>query len=127
MGMTCRPETTAASAALSDGTRMPTLPSARARKAIGRMPLTGRTPPVGLLPPHYSSPPVLDFIAFSTITPLPNRTQNSGRTSSQKEGRHATVHDTTGKFAWIWNQRLCHRKMGKEPKPPDRGTPEAYY
>jgi hypothetical protein len=34
--MTCKPETTAASAALSGGTSTPTLPSARARKAMGR-------------------------------------------------------------------------------------------
>src|SRR5205823_11674114 len=46
MGMTCRPLTTAASAALSFGTSRPILPSALARSAIGRTPLTVRTAPV---------------------------------------------------------------------------------
>ena len=31
---------------------------------VGELALNGTTPPVGLLPPHHSSPPVLDFIAF---------------------------------------------------------------
>jgi transposase len=46
MVMDCKPETTVASPALSGGTRMPVRPSARARRAIGRTPLTARTAPV---------------------------------------------------------------------------------
>jgi hypothetical protein len=69
---------------------------------------TGGTPPVGFLPPHHSSPPVLDFIALQTITPLPDGTQNFGRASSQKEGRYAIVHDATGQIMFrctiIWEK-----------------------
>src|SRR6266404_2926541 len=43
MGMTCRPWTTAASAALSFGTSRPILPSAFARSATGNTPFTDRT------------------------------------------------------------------------------------
>ena len=49
--MTCRPATTAASAAFSAGTSTPILPSARARRAIGRTPLHGRTAPVSASSP----------------------------------------------------------------------------
>jgi hypothetical protein len=45
---------------------------------VGELALSGATPPVGLLPPHHSSPPILDFIAFSTITSLSDRAQNLG-------------------------------------------------
>jgi predicted ATPase with chaperone activity len=31
---------------------------------VGELAFTGATPPVGFLPPHHSSPPILDFIAF---------------------------------------------------------------
>ena len=49
--MTCKPSTTAASAAFSTGTSSPALPSARARHAMGSTPLTGRTAPVSASSP----------------------------------------------------------------------------
>ena len=58
-GTAARPDTTAASSTFSGGTRMPFLPSARARSAIGRTPRTRRTSPESASSPvthHPESP-----------------------------------------------------------------------
>src|SRR6266550_752124 len=73
MSMTCRPLTTAASAALSFGTNNPILSSALARRAIGNAPLTDRTPPVGNLPPPDQRTETGQFPALSKITSLPSQ------------------------------------------------------
>ena len=58
--MTCRPSTTAASAAFSAGTSTPVLPSAFARNATGSTPLHGRTAPVSA-----SSPTMMKLSSWS--------------------------------------------------------------
>src|SRR6266516_8163390 len=100
MGMTCRPLTTAASAALSFGTSRPILPSALARRAMGNAPLTDRTPPVGKLPPPDQRTETGQFPALSEITAVPGRSDDSRRTPSQKANRPLSVHDATGETAW---------------------------
>src|SRR6266516_3702405 len=101
--MTCRPFTTAASAALSFGTSKPTLPSALARSAMAKAPLTERTPPVGNLPPSDHCPETLQFLTFSEFAPLPGRSDDSRRTPPQEANRPVSVHDATCEAAWIWN------------------------
>src|SRR6266571_3354063 len=119
MGMTCSPLTTAASAALSFGTSNPILSSALARSAIGRTPLTVRTPPVGKLPPPDQDAETNQIHTLSEITALPRHSHDSWRTSPQKANRPFAVHDATGETAWIWNYRYSNREMGEEPEPPD--------
>src|SRR6266852_5294018 len=103
MGMTCRPLTTAASAALSFGTSKPILSSALARRAIGRTPLTVRTPPVGNLPPPHQRTETGQFPALSEITSVPSRSDDSRRTPPQEPNRPLLVHDATCETAWTWN------------------------
>src|SRR6266498_2935305 len=103
MGMTCRPLTTAASAALSFGTSKPILSSALARSAIGRTPLTVRTPPVGNLPPPDQGTETRQFLTFSETTALPDRSDNPRRTPPQEANRPLPVHDATCETAWTWN------------------------
>src|SRR5207247_11159542 len=93
--MTCRPLTTAASAALSFGTSNPILSSALARKAIGNAPLTDRTPPVGNLPPPDQGVETRQFPAFSKITPLLGHSYDTRKTPPQEAGRSLSVHDAT--------------------------------
>src|SRR5438552_18542429 len=95
IGMTRNPATTAASAAFSGATKMPVRPSSRARNAIGKTPLTGRTGPVGLLSPHHSHTPVIKFPAFQAVAPLPDLTPHSGRTPPEETDRHAPFDDPT--------------------------------
>src|SRR6266568_6482153 len=103
MGMTWSPLTTAASAALSFGTSNPILSSALARSAIGRTPLTVRTPPVGNLPPPDQRPETRQFITFSKITSLPGHADDPRRAPSQEANRPVSVDDATGETAWTWN------------------------
>src|ERR1041385_201656 len=103
MGMTCRPLTTAASAALSFGTSRPILPSAFARSAIGSTPFTERTAPVGNLPPPDHRPETRQIHTLSEITELPRHADNPRRTPPQEANRLRAVHDATGGTAWIWN------------------------
>src|SRR5205814_5790882 len=103
MGMTCSPLTTAASAALSFGTSSPILSSALARSAIGRTPLTVRTPPVGNLPPPDQRAETGQFPALSEITSLPGHAHDARRTPPQKANRPLSVHDATYETAWTWN------------------------
>src|SRR5438094_6075775 len=124
MGMTCRPLTTAASAALSFGTNNPILSSALARRAIGRTPLTVRTPPVGNLPPPDQRAKTRKFLAFSKITSLPSHSEDARRTPPQEANRPLSAHDATCEAAWIWNYRYSNREMGEEPEPPD-GIPSS--
>src|SRR5437773_12488288 len=127
MGMTCRPWTTAASAALSFGTNNPILLSALARRAIGSAPLTDRTPPVGYLPPHNSHSETTKFRAFQAVTELPGQPKYSWRAPPQEANRSVSVHDATGQTAWTWNHRYRHREMGEEPEPPDRIPPTSHH
>src|SRR3989442_15436966 len=103
MGMTWKPLTTAASAALSFGTSRPILLSALARRAMGNAPLTDRTPPVGNLPPPDQRPETGQFLTFSEITSVPDRSDDSRRTPPQEANRPHPVHDATGETAWTWN------------------------
>jgi len=59
-GITVNPSTTAASAAFSAGTRTPAFPSARARQAMGKTPLTGR-----IAPSRANSPTITKFSSWS--------------------------------------------------------------
>src|SRR5438552_15442255 len=124
MGMTCSPLTTAASAALSFGTNNPILSSALARSAIGRTPLTVRTPPVGNLPPPDYSTEILDFTAFQSPEALPSRTQNHWGISEPKAGRSRAITAKTGRNVGHWSDRHGRREMGEEPEPADRRAPE---
>src|SRR5437773_4441349 len=103
MGMTCRPLTTAASAALSFGTSNPILSSALARRAIGKAPLTDRTPPVGNLPPPDQRAETGQFPALSEITSLPGHPDDPRTTPPQEANRPLLVHDATCETAWTWN------------------------
>src|SRR2546428_161416 len=103
MGMTCRPLTTAASAALSFGTSRPILSSALARRAIGRTPLTVRTPPVGKLPPPDYGPENLDFTAFQGPEELSDCTKNPWRIPSPKANRYRVITAQTGRNAGHWH------------------------
>src|SRR6266568_8139517 len=120
MGMTCRPLTTAASAALSFGTSNPILSSALARRAMGSAPLTERTPPVGKLPPPDCGPENLDFAALQSTKELSSRTQNPWGISASKAGRSRVITAQTGRNVGHWNHRHGRRKMGEKPEPPDR-------
>src|SRR5437016_4655361 len=119
MGMTCRPLTTAASAALSFGTSKPILSSALARRAIGRTPLTVRTPPVGNLPPPNRGAETRQIHTLSEITALPGHSYDPRRTPPQKADRPLTVHDATRETAGTWNYGYGNREMGERPEPPD--------
>src|SRR6266699_241487 len=115
MGMTCKPLTTAASAALSFGTSNPILSSALARRAMGSAPLTDRTPPVGKLPPSAHRSETGQFLTFSEITALPGRSENARRTPPQEANRPHSAHDATGETAETWNYGYGNREMGEEP------------
>src|SRR2546425_2679968 len=109
MVMTCKPLTTAASAALSFGTSRPILPSAFARRAIGNAPLTDRTPPVGKLPPPDQDAETNQIHTLSEITALPGHSYDPRRTPSQEANGPLTVHDATCETAWTWNHRYGNR------------------
>src|SRR5437899_3153184 len=119
MGMTCSPLTTAASAALSFGTSKPILSSALARSAIGRTPLTVRTPPVGNLPPPNQGAETHQIHPLSEITSIPGYSHDARRTPPQKASRPLPVHDATGQTAGTWNHRYGNREMGEEPESPN--------
>src|SRR5947208_11870070 len=119
MGMTWRPLTTAASAALSFGTSKPILSSDLARSAIGRTPLTVRTPPVGNLPPPDQGEETRQIHTLSEITALPGYSNDARRTPPQEANRPLTVHDTTCETAGTWNYGYSYREMGEEPEPSD--------
>src|SRR6266478_1278553 len=103
MAMTWSPLTTAASAVLSFGTSRPILPSPLARSAIGRTPLTVRTPTVGNLPPPDQSTETCQIYTLSEITALPGHSYDPRRTPSQEANRPLTVHDATCETAGTWN------------------------
>src|SRR6266700_1727653 len=116
MGMTWSPLTTAASAALSFGTSNPILSSALARSAIGRTPLTVRTPPVGKLPPPDQRTETRQFLTFSAITSLPGHSDNLWRTPPQEANRPLAVHDATCETAGTWNYGYGNRENGRRTR-----------